>query len=253
MSCPIFLKEDNLKRILLIIFAIILISSCCSIQERQATMTAYRLEKLYGTTFSRTKHYEEGRLDVYYKNNHDLVSSIHAYKKALKIFKKYGYDLSRCPVTIDIRFVSTERVVEANDAILYGWYDWKETKNIYASRYASDKCSEFTIMNLSTTNPDAHESMILHEISHRFLHFQFPSIELMDSEYICYIIQVESLPDYLKSKWRRVNWFLNSVKTEDINVDNYLKQPREFGARMYKHHEENPEYLLNLLKKLERG
>ena len=60
-------------------------------------MVAYRLEKLYGTTYYNTKRYEEGRLLVYYKNNHDLIACIESYKQALKIFKSYGYDLSKCP------------------------------------------------------------------------------------------------------------------------------------------------------------
>ena len=226
-------------------------SGCCSTQERQAMMTAYKLEKIYGlTAYNRTKTYRDGKLEVYYKNNHDLISCIKSYKEALKIFKSYGYDLSKCPVTIDIRFVLTERVGNL-DVIYYGWYDDK-TRNIYASRYCSDKCSEFTIMNLSTNNPDVHKSMLLHEISHRFLHYLFFDIKTLDSEYISYVIQVESFSRYLKFLWAKENSYLKPVKTEEITMDNYVKEPKEFGVRMYKHHVNNPNYILTIFKKYER-
>jgi hypothetical protein len=243
-----------LKRIILFLFIIILISGCCSKAQVEKKLLEYKLEKVYAANYLKIKKYSDKKLEIYYQNKHDLVASKNAYKKAVKAFKKLGYDVSDAPVIIDARYILVEQF-GLSDAIMYAYYDnTSHQKIVRVSRYCSDYCTSFYIMNLSSTNPDVHESVIFHELCHRFFDYLFNGrgIETVDTEYVAYTLQVKSFPPYLKHLWDEENWALNALKTEEITFEKYMEKPRSFGARMYKHHVDNPDYILSIFKKYER-
>jgi hypothetical protein len=213
-------------------------------------MTAHKNERMYNlSNFNNYKTYRQDNLKITYKNNHDLISTLQAYKTTVNLFKKYGYDVSNFFVTVDIRFIL---VIDFNrkGAIMYGYYD-DIKRRIYMSRYSSNYCESFSIMNMLSSSPDLHESVIAHEITHKFIHALFGKVNPIDHEYIAYVFQISTFPNYLKYLWDKANKHIKAVKTEEITEKNYMKKPKLFGVRMYKHHEKHPDYINKLFKKLE--
>ena len=236
-----------MKKLVLILISLLFLSACCA--DRATLITTHKQERMYNlSNFNNYKIYVKDNLRVAYKNNHDLVSTIRAYKTAVNIFKKYGYDASKFYVAVDIRFVLIIDF-DKKGTIVYGYYNDVE-KNIYISRSSSNECEAFSLMNMSSSNPDLHESVIVHEVTHRFIHELFGDVSQIDHEYIAYVLQISSFPNYLKYLWDKKNKHLKAVKTEEITREAYLKEPKLFGVRIYKHHAKHPEYINDLFKKL---
>lgn len=235
------------KSILIAICLFILVlSGCC--QDRGVTFTAYKLERMYYLNAVWPITYVDKNIGVLYKNPHDVAAVKRAYKTTVKLFKEHGYDVRKYFITVDARFILVLNF-DKKGTIMYGYYDDKK-KKIYVSRYSSNDCDAFSVMNMLSTNPDLHESMIVHEMTHRFIHELFGTVSQIDHEYIAYVFQISSFPNYLKYLWGKKNKHLKAVKTEEITSEAYLKKPKSFGIRMYKHHVKHPEYINGLFKKL---
>lgn len=238
-----------MKKLIFILISLLFLSACCS--DRNKLMTAHKQERRYNlSNFNNYKTYRQDNLKITYKNNHDLISTIRAYKTTVNLFKKYGYDVSNFFVTVDIRFILVIDF-DKKGTMMYGYYD-DRARRIYMSRYSSDYCESFSIMNMITSSPDLHESVIAHEITHKFIHALFGEVSSIDHEYISYVFQILSFPNYLKYLWDKENKYIKAVKTEEMTEKNYMKEPKIFGIRMYKHHVNRPEYINELFKKLKQ-
>jgi len=213
-------------------------------------MISNKHERMYNlSNFNNYKTYRQDNLKITYKNNHDLISTLQSYKTIVNLFKKYGYDVSNFFVTVDIRFILVLNF-DKKGTTMYGYYD-DRARRIYMSRYSSNYCESFSLMNMITSNPDLHKSVIGHEMTHKFIHALFGKINPIDQEYIAYVFQISSFPNYLKYLWDKENKYIKAVKTEEMTEKNYMKKPKIFGIRMYKHHVKHPEYINELFKKLE--
>jgi len=165
------------KSILIIICLFILIlSGCC--QDRELTFKAYKMERMYYLNAAWPIIYAEKNIGILYKNPHDVAAVKRAYRTTVNLFKKYGYDVSKFYVAIDIRFILVLNF-DKKGTIMYGYYD-DVKKWVFVSRYSSDDCEALSIMNILSSNPDQHESVIVHEMTHRFIHELFVDVSQID-------------------------------------------------------------------------
>ena len=181
---------------------------------------------------------------IKYTNTVDLESTLNALEKVYGFFSNFGYSEK---YFLKIVFQKEVKVKFTNNHITRVYGKNGKDNHIYLTNWNEEWLSEQNSYGLKMSR-EFYESIIIHEIAHFVAErIAGQNIEITNSEYIAYVVQLSQMHPERRQEILRKNP-RPAFNTEEINLDIMLFDPSTFAVKSYFHFKKNNgQYLKSIL------
>ena len=182
---------------------------------------------------------------ITYEDSLDYTHACKAIESIIQIFKSYNFETSEMlkitfqeEVFLEIKAPDSEAIIDKIQ--VYALYD-ATSNEILISKFDTPYIRSRKAFDYLEVTPSLHESIIVHELAHRYLHLYYRDFLNQNNpdhathEFFAYFIQIKSLNTFDQSSvlglWPDANF--NSKMS--INSLVHGTQPHKFGVMSYRH------------------
>lgn len=199
-------------------------------------------------SFAQTNNCNRANVEIQYNDSLDYEHACKAINKIIEKFQEFNFE-SNAPINIHFQekvavSYTNEDTGEVIEHRVYALYD--STLNlIQISKFDSDYIRSRKAFDYLDVTRSMHESIIVHELAHRYLHLFYQNVLGSDNpdhathEFFAYTIQIDLLNTYEKNAV--LSLWPESVMDSDLSVNSIIHgaHPHKFGVMAYRYSQDN--------------
>jgi len=182
---------------------------------------------------------------ITYKDSLDYTRACQAIETIINIFKKYNFETSEIikisfqeKVALEIK--SLDEQVTVDEIQVYALYN-SATNEMLVSQFNTPYIQSRKAFDYLNVTPSMHESIIVHELAHRFLHLYYRDFLNQNNpdhathEFFAYFIQINAL-NSLDQNLVLALW-PESEFTSDLSINSLVHgtHPHKFGVMSFRY------------------
>ncbi|OFZ25676.1 MAG: hypothetical protein A2381_09255 [Bdellovibrionales bacterium RIFOXYB1_FULL_37_110] len=192
-----------------------------------------------------TNNCQKENVLITYEDELDYKHACQAIETIVNIFKKYHFTTSEMiKITFQdqviLEYKSPDQPIPADKIQVYALYD-AATNEIFMSKLDSAYIRSRKAFNTLEITPSMHESIILHELAHRYLHLYYRDFLNQNNpdhathEFFAYFVQIASLNE--NDQNLVLSLWVDAEFNSDMSINSMIHgiHPHKFGVMSYRY------------------